>query len=69
LKIDYYGLKGDRGAFQLDLDQELAPEKAAANARAGLTVLVKVWLRTEGNVDLAGLEVKLAAAVGPLGLR
>ena len=70
MKIDFYQLrKNGAQRSEPDLEHELVREDAMTRARGGETVLVKVWLRTEGPARLEELEEKLAAALAPLGLR
>jgi hypothetical protein len=70
VKIDFYSLRTNGAQRpEPDLEHELVREDAVTRAQGGETVLVKVWLRTEGPAQLAALEETLAAALTPLGLR
>ena len=69
MKIDFYRLVGCRGQYAPDLEHELPTTDAVLAARVGQVVLVKVWLRTDGAVELEGLEARLAQALAPLGLK
>lgn len=68
MKVDYYGLRPGIRA-EPDLEHELIREDALTRAKCGQTVLVKLWLRTDGPADLAKLEEAIRLAVAPLGLR
>lgn len=69
MKIDFYAVKGRPGRVEPDLDHELPAGDAINRAKAGEPVLIKLWLRTEGQPDLQDLERRLAEALAPLGLR
>jgi hypothetical protein len=69
MKLDFYGLNGQRGLLEPDIEHDLPREEAARRIQAGQLVLVKLWLRTNGAVDLQDLEARLAAVLAPLGLK
>ncbi len=69
MKVDFYRLRGEQGTLQPDLEHELSGADAIKRAQAGEIVLVKVWLRTDGEVDLALLEARLADLLKPMGLK
>lgn len=70
VKLDFYGLRvGADSRCEPDLEHELPTEEAVAQAKDGVPVLIKIWLRTEGPTDLEGIEQRLAAVLAPLGVK
>ncbi len=69
MQIDYYGVEHRDGRLQPDMEHELSREEAHKRARTGQPVVTKIFVRTDGAVDLADLERRLQAALGPMGLK
>lgn len=69
MKVDFYPTHDVAGRPEPDLEHELPAAEARARARRGETVLVKVWLRTNGAADLERLEERLGDLLAPLGLK
>jgi hypothetical protein len=68
MKIDFYPLKGESWRREPDVEHELPAADAIARARCGQTVLVKIWLRTDGVANLEDLEQRVKDALAPVGL-
>jgi hypothetical protein len=69
MKVDFYKLRGEQGRFEPDLEHELPRVEAVARAKCGETVLLKIWLRTDGVARLDEIEAAIAGAVQPLGIK